>query len=81
MNPNGKDSQVVATVPLKRRPSNVWLIIVAALFIIVPFLTWYGTWFGRDISDEEITSEDSRLGNGPGQQVGGVSSGPADPIE
>src|SRR6266498_5941588 len=56
MNPNGKDSQVVATVPLKRRPSNVWLIILAALFIIVPFLTWYGTWFGRDISDEEITT-------------------------
>jgi hypothetical protein len=56
MNPNGKDSQVVATVPLKRRPSNVWLIILAALFIIVPFLTWYGTWFGRDISDEDIAT-------------------------
>jgi HEAT repeat protein len=29
--------------------------IVAALFIIVPFLAWYGTWFGRDLSDEKIT--------------------------
>lgn len=37
-----------------RRPSNVWLIIVAALFIIVPFLTWYFTWFGRELSDEKI---------------------------
>ena len=37
-----------------RRPSNIWLIIVAALFIIVPFLTWYTTWFGRDLSDAEI---------------------------
>lgn len=37
-----------------RRPSNVWLIIVAALFIIVPFLTWYFTWFGRELSDQKI---------------------------
>jgi HEAT repeats len=32
----------------------VWLIIVAALFIIVPFLTWYLTWFGRTLSDDKI---------------------------
>jgi hypothetical protein len=38
----------------RRRPSNIWLIIVAALFIIVPFLTWYLTWFGRSLSDEKI---------------------------
>ena len=37
-----------------RRPSNIWLIIVASLFIIVPFLTWYFTWFGRSLSDEKI---------------------------
>jgi hypothetical protein len=29
------------------------LAILAALFIIVPFLTWYGTWFGRKLSDED----------------------------
>jgi hypothetical protein len=28
--------------------------VVAALFIIAPFLTWYGTWFGRGLSDEQI---------------------------
>jgi hypothetical protein len=27
-----------------KAPSNFWLIIVAALFIIVPFLAWYFTW-------------------------------------
>ena len=54
MNPNGSDSQAVAASPRSRRPSNVWLIIVAALFIIVPFLTWYGTWFGRELSDDDI---------------------------
>ena len=39
---------------VSRRPSNIWLIIVASLFIIVPFLSWYFTWFGRSLSDEKI---------------------------
>ncbi|HEY6189749.1 MAG TPA: hypothetical protein VIW80_18990 [Pyrinomonadaceae bacterium] len=38
----------------QRRRSNLPLIILAALFVIVPFLTWYGTWFGRHLSDAEI---------------------------
>src|SRR5437588_9331760 len=52
IHPNGAHAHPVDAKP--RRPSNIWLIIVAALFIIVPFLTWYGTWFGRDLSDEDI---------------------------
>ena len=53
VNPNGETAS--AAVSLKpRRPTNWWLIVVAALFIIVPFLTWYGTWFGRALSDEKI---------------------------
>jgi hypothetical protein len=28
--------------------------VVAALFIILPFLAWYGTWFGRALSDDDI---------------------------
>jgi hypothetical protein len=28
--------------------------VVAVLFVVVPFLTWYWTWFGRSLSDEEI---------------------------
>src|SRR5437879_4881671 len=51
--PNGQSSQAVA-VTRSRRPSNIWLIIVAGLFIIVPFLTWYLTWFGRGLSDDDI---------------------------
>lgn len=43
------------TEALAPRQRSTWpLIILAALFIIVPFLTWYTTWFGRDLSDEEI---------------------------
>lgn len=54
MNPNGSDSQTVTPKPQLKRRTNIWLVIVAALFIIVPFLTWYGTWFGRELSDEDI---------------------------
>jgi hypothetical protein len=49
---NGNTSAVIT--PRPSRPSNFWLIIVASLFIIVPFLTWYFTWFGRALSDEKI---------------------------
>ena len=50
--PNGHAANTV--IAQRRRPSNIWLIIVAALFIIVPFLTWYLTWFGRTLSDDKI---------------------------
>jgi biotin carboxyl carrier protein len=52
VNPNGQTAQI--TPIAKKRYGNWPLIIVAALFIIVPFLTWYGTWFGRSLSDETI---------------------------
>jgi hypothetical protein len=53
-----KETRIDATVslPPKPRRASLPLIIVAALFIIVPFLTWYGTWFGRNLSDEEIAT-------------------------
>jgi len=55
MTPNGKESKA-ATISSSRRPTNFWLIIIAALFIIVPFLTWYLTWFGRTLSDEDVAT-------------------------
>ena len=39
----------------QRRHSPLPLAILAALFIIAPFLAWYGTWFGRNLSDDTIT--------------------------
>src|SRR5439155_10761758 len=53
INPNGQNFQPV-DITRSRRPSNIWLIIVAALFILVPFLTWYLAWFGRGLSDDDI---------------------------
>ena len=49
---NGGLSHEVA--PAGRRRSPWPLAVVAALFIIVPFAFWYGTWFGRPLRDEEI---------------------------
>jgi hypothetical protein len=57
--PNSNGSSSTPTVapkaagPTARRRSPIPLAILAALFIIVPFLTWYGTWFGRELSDED----------------------------
>jgi hypothetical protein len=52
-NGQGSASLVAAPRPA-RRPSNIWLIIVAGLFIVVPFLTWYFTWFGRELSEQDL---------------------------
>ena len=67
-NSNGQDAQSVVVVSRPKRPSNLWLIIVAALFIIVPFLTWYLTWFGRGLSDQELTTYLSDQANPRHQQ-------------
>src|SRR5436190_17413606 len=56
VSPNGQDAESVVVVARPKRPSNLWLIIVAALFIVVPFLTWYLTWFGRGLSDQELST-------------------------
>lgn len=37
-----------------RRRTPWPLAVVAVLFVVVPFLTWYWTWFGRSLSDAEI---------------------------
>jgi hypothetical protein len=62
MDTNGNDpsQDVVAAAPPASAPpaapsrSNWPLVIVAGLLIIVPFILWYGTWFGRPLSDDEI---------------------------
>ena len=41
--------------PLRRRLP--WpMLLVAGLFVIVAFLSWYGSWFGRPLSDSQIES-------------------------
>ncbi|HYX41641.1 MAG TPA: HEAT repeat domain-containing protein [Pyrinomonadaceae bacterium] len=52
---NGHHKQFAQTSPAQGRRRTPWpLAVVAALFVIVPFLAWYGTWFGRSLNDTEI---------------------------
>jgi hypothetical protein len=48
----GEAAMPPRSVARRRTP---WpLMLVAALFVVVPSLTWYLTWFGRPLSDEKI---------------------------
>lgn len=50
------DAQRVAAAPAhpERRRTPWGLAAVAVLFVVVPFLTWYGTSFWRPLSDEQL---------------------------
>jgi biotin carboxyl carrier protein len=47
-----------APVPgaVKRVRASGPILILAILFVVASFLTWYFTWFGRDLSDSEISN-------------------------
>jgi hypothetical protein len=48
-----EESPALEAFPLRRRVP--WpMLLVAALFVIVAFLSWYGSWFGRPLSDSQI---------------------------
>jgi HEAT repeat protein len=31
------------------------ILVVVVLFVVIPFISWYGTWFGRPLSDSKMT--------------------------
>lgn len=37
-----------------RRRATLFVIVLAWLFVLMPFLFWRGTWFGRPLTDQEI---------------------------
>lgn len=41
--------------PGRRRRSSFPILVLALLFVVATFLTWYFTWFGRELSDTDIT--------------------------
>jgi biotin carboxyl carrier protein len=53
-NGGGPAGVAPAPRPAARRRAPWPLAVVAVLFVVVPFLTWYWTWFGRSLGDEEI---------------------------
>lgn len=41
------------TTPSRRYP---WaILVVVVLFVVIPFIAWYGSWFGRPLSDAKMT--------------------------
>lgn len=54
---NGNRPEVKVAMPeVKRLRASGPILILAVLFVLGAFLTWYFTWFGRSLSDEDITT-------------------------
>ncbi len=53
---NGNNSEIkIVTPPVNRVRASGPILILAVLFVVASFLTWYFTWFGRGLSESEIT--------------------------
>jgi hypothetical protein len=53
-NLESSDASVVKPAVKRVRASGP-ILILAILFVVASFLTWYFTWFGRDLSDSDIS--------------------------
>lgn len=42
-------------MPRVRAPGSGPILILAALFVVATFLAWYFTWFGRELSDTDVS--------------------------
>ena len=53
---NGNNPAVkIAPPPAKRVRASGPILILAILFVVASFLTWYFTWFGRNLTDADIS--------------------------
>lgn len=55
MGENGNHPGVKAVEVRRRTPGSKPILILAGLFVIATFLAWYFTWFGRELSDADIS--------------------------
>lgn len=55
MGENGNHPGVKAVEARRRTPGTGPILILAGLFIAATFLAWYFTWFGRELSDADIS--------------------------
>ncbi len=52
---NGNHPGIRAVEVRKRTPGSKWIMLLAILFVVATFLAWYFTWFGRELSDADIS--------------------------
>lgn len=56
MTDNGNNAEMTVTVPARNRiRASGPILILAVLFVVGSFLAWYFTWFGRGLSDADIS--------------------------
>lgn len=55
-NGNGNHPGVRAVEVRRRAPGSGPILILAGLFLVATFLAWYFTWFGRGLSDADIST-------------------------
>ena len=52
----GEDDPGIRAVEVRRRaPGSGWILLLAILFVVATLLAWYFSWFGRELSDSDIT--------------------------
>jgi hypothetical protein len=56
LNNNGKveEDQNEPAVAMPRRKYPWAILVIIILFVVIPFISWYGTWFGRPLSDAKM---------------------------
>ena len=52
---NGNHPGIRAVEPRRRIPGSRWILALAVIFVVATFLAWYFTWFGRELSDADIS--------------------------
>jgi hypothetical protein len=52
---NGNHPGIRAVEVRKRAPGSGWILLLAILFVVATFLAWYFTWFGRELSDADVS--------------------------
>lgn len=52
---NGNYPEISVSEVRRRAPGSGWILLLAILFVAATFLAWYFTWFGRELSDTDVT--------------------------
>ena len=55
MTDNGNHPEVRVAEPPRRIPGSGPILLLAGLFVAATFLAWYFSWFGRELSDTDIS--------------------------
>ena len=55
MEGNGNNPEITVVTAARRVSGSGPILILAVLFVVGAFLTWYFTWFGRNLSDADIS--------------------------